>query len=349
MDLKNSPQSNQNSLQEPKPLETEPGIRTMQKDLARLTQEAGPAREKTHLPLPSPRLGRPAPPPEKLPLSPQPIKLEEKPRPKEQTKELPAPAKKPALLRLKFILIGLVVMVIVFGGFLYWWNYIHLITPLTHYECQNYQCLLVEGEGIDQCLSDKDCLPPEPTIPSSLIPVDETETIELIKGQENLLIDKLKTTAAQGQEIGTLRRILIKSVNGQSKYLNFNEFCQIAEIQTPLSENNFTLFLYSQDEGNRLGLVIDIQNFYEEPIFSLLRNWEPEMKTDLKLIFLATKPGPAATEEFQDNIYQNIAIRYLNFPHPDLTIDYAIIDDKLVIATSKDSIYAVIDILLAAD
>jgi len=337
VDLKNSPQSNQNPIPEPRPVPTpEPAIRTMQKDLARLAQEAGLPTKKAAPPEKLPMAPRPALPLRpSMPLPPQPAEPEEKPL---------ISAKKPTYFSLKFILITLIFIVIGLGGFLYWWNYIHVITPPTYYQCQNYQCLLVEGEGIDQCFSHADCAPPEPEIPASLISIDETETIELVKSQENLLIDKLKTLAAQEQTKETFRRILIKSINGQRKYLGWSTFCQLLGIQTPLAENNFTLFLYNQTEGNRLGLVLKVEN--PEQIQSLMRNWETSLSTDLEPIFLDLEPGPAATEEFQDNVYQDVAIRYLNFPNPDLTIDYAVVDDKLVITTSKDSIYAVIDAYL---
>ena len=67
------------------------------------------------------------------------------------------------------------------------------------------------------------------------------------------------------------------------------------------------------------------------------------MAEDLRPIFLDHQLEEPATEEFQDNTYKNVNIRYLNFSDPSLTLDYAIVGDYLVITTSRESMYGVID------
>jgi hypothetical protein len=320
------------------------------------------------------RLSKKAAPPEKLPVPPSPQiiektqekareemekrkKVEEKAREKaekltrKEEERLKALRKKERKGPSRLIVIGLAIILILggIGGFLYWWNYIHVIisTPLPiHLECQNAQCLGVEGEGENQCSTDADCLPPEPTLPSSLIPVDETETIELAIDQTDQLLEKLKIAATKKQEIGTLKRILIKLTNGEEKYTSLTEFVSALNLIFPEdilnSSENYTLFFYAQAEGQRLGLVINTTNNIKENLIL----WEKTMVTDLASLFLDLTREEPATQEFQDNIYQDIAIRYLNFPNPDLTIDYALFNDKLVITTSKASMYAAIDALL---
>ena len=77
-----------------------------------------------------------------------------------------------------------------------------------------------------------------------------------------------------------------------------------------------------------------------------LKIWEDTIKYDLEPLFLEEQIPASLTEEFQDNAYRNIAIRYMNFPGPDLSIDYALAANKLVITTSRESMYAAIDVLL---
>jgi len=76
-----------------------------------------------------------------------------------------------------------------------------------------------------------------------------------------------------------------------------------------------------------------------------LNNWEKTIVVDMKSFFFKNEELKLATEDFQDNIYNETAIRYLNLPDSNLTIDYAIINNNLLITTSKESMYALIDAL----
>ena len=67
------------------------------------------------------------------------------------------------------------------------------------------------------------------------------------------------------------------------------------------------------------------------------------MADDLKNLFLFKKPGDPTTKSFKDNRYNNVDIRYINFPGPDVTIDYAISNDLFILSTSKESMYNIID------
>ncbi len=289
------------------------------------------------------------------------------PKPVLFKKELPLKKEvKPAIKksRLKFVFVGLAVILIIggIGGFFYWWNYLRVILPVAmYYQCQDFQCVSIEGEGEDQCLADEDCQPVEPTVPEPLIPVDETRTIELTIGQENLLLDDLKLVAAQEQTLNTFKRILAKLISQtEKKYADLDTLVSSLGISLPnsilftaansdIKGGNYTLYFYSQPEGNRLAIVIALVEGVD--LSQELRNWETSIKTDLESFFLGLdiEVQPTATEEFQDNLYQDIVIRYLNFPSPDLSIDYAIVGNKLVMTTSRESMYATIDALLKAE
>ena len=330
-------------------------IRTMQKDMAVLEgRPLPPSPEKTEV-------KEKAPPPTKLPVAgavPKLVPFKEKL--KKWLEKVTAREN-----RLKAILAGLAILVLIggTGGFFYWWAYLRVVPPppiVTHYECQDFQCLSVEGEGENQCQTDEDCQPVEPTVPEPLIPVDETQTIELSFGDEKQLSSELAVAAEEEQASSTFRHILVKLVGQREKeYMDLETFFFALEVAVPenvleavptttpgAEGENYTLFFFGQSEGNRLGIVTTIE---EDSLDLMLKLWEGRMETDLRPLHLGLKDEPAATEEFLDNVYRDANIRYINFPGPDLSIDYAVVDDKLIIATSRASMYAVIDALLLAE
>lgn len=261
---------------------------------------------------------------------------------------------------LKLSLIGLIVIFIIggIGGFFYWWNYVRIVAPLItyHYECQDFQCISIEGQGENQCQVNEDCQPVEPiepTVPTPLISIYKTSVIELSVGQENLLFDELKKAIDEEQTVNTSRRILIKIVSPtEKKYMDLATLIPVLKASLPLGivqaitdkgtkADNYTLFFYSQSEGNRLGIIMSLKEGAD--LTQELKNWETSIESDLEPFFLSLNKQPAATVEFQDNVYQEKAIRYLNLADPSLSIDYAVINDKLIITFSKESMFAIID------
>jgi len=242
------------------------------------------------------------------------------------------------------------------GGFVYWWNYLRVIPPLpviTHYECQDSQCISINGEGTDQCQIHQDCEPVEPiepVIPEALMPIHSTNTIEFTE-QDNLIE---KIAAIELEKNNIVNRLIVKKDN---QILNLLDLVSILNLVIPknisssfaeaeIIGDNYTLFLYKQTQGNRLGLVIKIAQ--SETLATNLKDWEITMTNDLESLLLIEEIPPAFTEGFQDNIYRDIAIRYLNFPDPGLSIDYGIPDNKLILTTSQESMYAIISLLMPA-
>ena len=73
---------------------------------------------------------------------------------------------------------------------------------------------------------------------------------------------------------------------------------------------------------------------------------ENSILQELDSLFLNNQIDIALNKEFQDNIYQGISIRYVNLPTSDISLDYAVVNNLLVVATSKQSMYAAIDKIL---
>lgn len=92
--------------------------------------------------------------------------------------------------------------------------------------------------------------------------------------------------------------------------------------------------------GPRLGLAVRVVDPIK--ISGALRAWEKTMAADLKSLVLA-KVGSAATTVFQTGTYQGQIIRYKNLPLNTITVEYALVDDILIITTSKSSMLKAID------
>jgi hypothetical protein len=103
--------------------------------------------------------------------------------------------------------------------------------------------------------------------------------------------------------------------------------------------------IYKSDGKDGFGFIARIK----EPSAALatLGSWEQTITQDIKDL-LGFDPAKAASTTFLDNTYQGVAIRYRNFPNPNLTIDYAVVkarngENYLVVTNSREHIYAIID------
>jgi len=69
------------------------------------------------------------------------------------------------------------------------------------------------------------------------------------------------------------------------------------------------------------------------------------MIEDFKDLHTLWERGAPKKYKFLDNYHKGVHIRYINFPQPDLSIDWAIKDDILLITTSRESMWRSIDVL----
>jgi hypothetical protein len=113
----------------------------------------------------------------------------------------------------------------------------------------------------------------------------------------------------------------------------------------------YNLFLFGQPihSGSRAVLIFKIKDTIE--LQERISLWEITMLSDLKKLFLGNEYGEAATELFQDNIYKDVHIRYLNLPQSNIALDYAIIPDfnYFILSTSRESTWRTIDKIIEAE
>lgn len=184
--------------------------------------------------------------------------------------------------------------------------------------------------------------PEETQISESLFPVDETKIITV--GNNASLLNLLKIEVDIDQLDRTFKRIV--PIKNEKEILFLNELIQELRIAIypyvlPELKDKYTLVLYSQNGKRRFGLIIEAINTAN--LEEQLKFWEKTMPDDLKNLFLKEAPGGTASKGFHDNIYKEISIRYINFPNPELTIDYAIFNNLFILSISKESMYEIID------
>lgn len=197
-------------------------------------------------------------------------------------------------------------------------------------------------------LPEKEIIPPteeipEIVIPPSLISVEATQTLEISAIEEipNLLFQTLQKDFRETY----FTRIVIENIE-ENKIPSLKEFFEVFGISAPEGffqkiEDDFTLFIYSQEAGNRLGLVAKIKDYYPP---TLINSWETSMENDFENLFLLMgKEKPALVSYFRDGNYQGINLRFQTFTKEDLGICYSIFEDFFIFTSSWESIEKIID------
>ncbi|MBU1102432.1 DUF3352 domain-containing protein [Patescibacteria group bacterium] len=306
---------------------------------------AAPTIPLTPKPAPPPPL--PPAPPSVSPPAPPPKPPVQKPLPPLPTPvlpitEIPEPGRKLAWGKIALIAGLLIVVSLSIGGWIYWKN--------------------IKPEPTASVTPSATSTPL--VLPSPLFSMDEQREIELAAAQEtNLneitqLFDPLKEASVFAQII------FETSANGQKKIPTLSELSALTGFETLalsladyLQPEKYTFFIYNQTEAGsspfsggqrgRLGLVVALKDAQKaKELASKLKELEPFIPTNLKGLLADKSVYLPDTVSFLDNTYKNIPIRYINFPTAALSIDYAVVNDMLVVATSKESMYAAIDRLL---
>jgi hypothetical protein len=106
-------------------------------------------------------------------------------------------------------------------------------------------------------------------------------------------------------------------------------------------DENFSLYLYNDNGNMYLAVATNLKD--KNTVIAEMLNQEPTFITDASFLFLNNTPQ-IKSGKFSDNTYSETPIRYINLdPQSLLSLDYAIIDSKIVIGTSKNTTRAVLD------
>jgi len=209
--------------------------------------------------------------------------------------------------------------------------------------------------------------------------MDEQKIFELPAGQEKTFVQQALPGLAQSEAAaGNFTYLLFKnslggflSLDETLGYLSSDlldlptqkcvapEQCAgLATLKSQLDLDTFSFFVYSQSSPNaspftasanfgRLGLIVSLKNSTStSQLAQSLRDLEALMPQSLKALLFEAKNQIPGVPAFNEAIYKGVTIRYINLPGPNLSLDYAILNKQLLIATSKESMLAAIDRLL---
>jgi len=107
-------------------------------------------------------------------------------------------------------------------------------------------------------------------------------------------------------------------------------------------EESFSLFVFNDNNNIRLGLSLRPKN--KALALTQMLSQENHLIENLTPLYLGETISTPKNSFFKDSSYNNIKIRYLNIAQEKaLSLDYAFNEESLLIATSRDSLRAIID------
>jgi hypothetical protein len=301
-------------------------IRTMQKDIARLREiEAQKERERiSALKLEGTKKeeGEIAPP--ETPAPPEEKKAGETLIPKPLSKK-PSPFKK-ILVRGVIVLLLLLIF-----SFFFWFFGVkkpggeEVVPPAEE------EIIPPEEEIIEK---------PEISVPPSLISVTETKNLEISQNEE--IPGAIYQLMGEELPLGTFLRTVIKNTS-ENRLSSLKDLSQAFQIEAPEEifqklEPDYTLTLYSQEQGKRVAFVTKIKE--KEGLPELLKAWEAELEEGISI---SGQKIPASVPYFKAASYQGVTFRYQTFSKDDLGICYSIFNDYFILTSSGESVLKVID------
>lgn len=257
--------------------------------------------------------------------------------------EVPFPEKEKSAISNNVIIlyaaVGLMVVAIVLGG--YYFLFGRTKTEIAEPQTENAPQQTKPQPAIEEPVTEPEKYLSEK--PNYLSLDIANTSAEEIKKKISDIAEELKTVS----EKQSLYEFVVVDANNNP--VSFPIFATAAKLNLSpailksLAES-FSIFLYNDNGNERLSLVMGIKD-KKVLTFELLKQ-EKTLISDASFLFLNEKPE-ITKGTFQDNVHKNIPIRFFNVNKEiTLSIDYAIINDKLVISASKNTVRAIIDRLI---
>jgi len=189
----------------------------------------------------------------------------------------------------------------------------------------------------------------ELVIPPALFDTENSQTLKFSQTSEIPFL--LFQTLQSKTDLGSASRILLEDT-ANIEILELKGFFDSFNIVPPDGFYNklaatTTIFFYSQEEGNRLGLAAKINN--QEGLAEIMTAWEGTMEDDLQNLFeLLSQTEPALYSYFRDAQYQGTDFRFQTYSRQDIGIVYAIYNDYFILTTSWKSMEKALDKLKEA-
>ncbi len=203
-------------------------------------------------------------------------------------------------------------------------------------------------------------VPPPPVLPAIPEPViiEKEEPKFSVENPNYLPIDTEKDTAQ------TIQQLLIKTA-AEVKETGISapiEFVVVDQNNNPISlsifsilsglklapvldnlEEGFSLLICLDSENSRMGLAADLKD--KPKVTSAMTTKEKTLVNDVSFLLLGEIPQKTKGA-FSINDSKSFPIRYLNIDasaEGSLSVDYSLTDKQLIIATSKNTMWAILD------
>lgn len=163
-------------------------------------------------------------------------------------------------------------------------------------------------------------------------------------------------TFINSKDVSTGELTFYRATDASSNPYQLNQFLSLFQIGLPadigtLTQNQeFLLSVFGMvKQGQKsIGFVVPVSD--PAGAKTAMSAWEKTLSNDIEKLF-SLNLKKQASKTFLDNVYNGVAIRYLNFPDPDSTIDYAVFTlqdgtSLLIVTDSKLQIYSIIDEIL---
>jgi hypothetical protein len=228
----------------------------------------------------------------------------------------------------------------------------------------SYYFWLVRGEKPEVISEEPETIPSiptpikEPPLPTAIVePAIKTE-----EAKENTLVldlensDLVKIKIALKNQIEKLPKDLsgkpieFKLRDSQNNLINFSSFAKKSgllfsqNLSAYLGES-FSLFAFNDGPNLGTGLIVESKN--DLILAQELLKEEPYLPNNLNVLFLFDVPQKTKSTSFSNFVYKDITLRFFNLiSQEELSIDYAVAKNKLIIGTTRNTFTALYNWLL---
>lgn len=250
-----------------------------------------------------------------------------------------------------FLLGGLVLIILIFagGGYFFW------ITRSDKNEDVKEDNFSLNNDFNIENNNESDKDEKEPVqieTPDNKFSVDKPNYLRM--DIENLNAESAKNFLIQtGEDVKkelASSPIEFKITDNSNNPISFSAWALLLGINLPKTimnqlEPDFSFYCYIDEGRSRLGIAVNIKNNSKENLTSIFRKEEINLHKYLHPLILEDVKK-AQIDIYKDNQYKNYNIRYFNFDKEKIgitSIDYALTDKHLIIGTSKNTMWAMVD------
>ncbi|MFA7319296.1 MAG: hypothetical protein WC022_01730 [Parcubacteria group bacterium] len=255
------------------------------------------------------------------------------------------PEKKSGLKKISAIAITLFIIVIVIAGGYYFW-----MTRVKDSSVANDQNAVDDSIGRSQQTAPNDSASQTPSAFSqtqaNYLSVD-MQSVDAAGLKEAL--KKYTGQVSQMNSPGVIEFIITDKLNNPVSFQDFSQKLGLTlspNIYSRLGQT-FSLFIYLDNSFPRFGLMIPENN--SAALKASLTQEEKTLARELEALFLNPAYDLTKVPVFNTSVYNGIQLRYVNIPSSsNLSVDYAISNNSLIIGTSKMTARAILDYLSKA-